>query len=91
MAMHILMLILGQARTLLKKLSTGILNSFNRVVQFWNDTVLMLQVCLLARIMMLSKWHCKKISKNKDKTESFMKIHFCFGWRVQPQSFFFSK
>jgi hypothetical protein len=50
------MLILGHARLLLKKVSTGILDSFNRMVQFWNGNVLLLQVCLVTDTDTDNEW-----------------------------------
>jgi hypothetical protein len=57
------------------------------MVQFWNGNVLMLQVCLLARILILSGNTTKPVKIKKDKIEGFMKIHFHSKWRVQLQGF----
>jgi hypothetical protein len=62
-------------------------DSFNRTVQFWNDSVLVLQVCLLIRILVLSGNATKPININEDETEGLMKTHFYFIWTVQPQRF----
>jgi hypothetical protein len=40
-----------------KKLSASFLNNINMMAQYWGESILMLQACVLPRTLMLSKLH----------------------------------
>jgi hypothetical protein len=41
----------------LENLPTGLLSSFNKTAQFWSENVLMLQKCILPRVLMLTEFY----------------------------------
>lgn len=60
----------GMWWTPFKQLSLDLLDSFNRMVWFWSENILMLQMCTLSITMTLSELHCnepRKINKKNHR------------------------